>query len=142
MTHHTCKGRFLPLGRGIALGALLALAGSAYAQTDILSVTANSNLTSITIKGTGLQPPSGKPTVSLGTYTLAVGSNFNNVQIVAALPANLKPGTYNLEVTANGTANFDVTIGSDGPAGPAGPCGPAGPVAPAGPCALHAITRE
>jgi trimeric autotransporter adhesin len=95
----------------IALGTLLALASSAYAQTDILSAATNSNLTSITIRGTGLQPPSGKPTVSLGAYTLAVGSNFTNVQIVADLPANLKPGTYNLEVTANGAANFDVTIG-------------------------------
>jgi hypothetical protein len=36
---------------------------------------------------------------------LPVGSNFSNVQIIAPLPANLKPGTYNLEVTANGAAN-------------------------------------
>jgi trimeric autotransporter adhesin len=107
----TKRNSFSPRGGMIALGALLALAGSAYAQTDILSAAANSNLTAITIRGTGLQPPSGKPTVSLGSYTLAVASNFTNVQIVADLPANLKPGTYNLEVTANGAANFDVTIG-------------------------------
>jgi len=133
MTRNTYKGRLFPLGRGFALCALLALAGTAYAQTDILSVTPNSNLTSITIKGTGLQPPSGKPTVSLGSYSLIVGSSFTNVQIVAALPASLKPGSYNLEVTANGTANFYVTIGSDGPAGPAGPAGSTGPAGPAGP---------
>ena len=54
MTHQTCR-RFFPLGRGIALCALLALAGAAYAQTDILSAAANSTLTTITIKGTGLQ---------------------------------------------------------------------------------------
>ncbi len=133
MTHHTCKGRLMPLGRCIALCALLALAGAAYAQTDILSASANSTLTYITIKGTGLQPPTGKPTVSLGIYSLTVGSNFTNVQIVAALPANLKPGTYNLEVTANGAANFDVTIGGEGPTGPVGSTGPAGPAGPAGP---------
>ena len=112
--------------------ALLALAGTAYAQTDILSAAANSTLTSITIKGTGLQPASGKPTVSLGSLMLYVGSNFSNVQIVADLPGNLKPGTYNLEVTANGATNFDVTIGGGGPAGPAGPAGAAGPAGPQG----------
>jgi hypothetical protein len=122
----TKRNSFFPLGGTIALGAMLALAGSAHAQTDILSATASSNLTSITIKGTGLLPPTGKPTVSLGSYALAVGSNFTNVQIVAALPASLKAGTYNLEVSANGVANFDVTIGSEGPAGPAGPAGPQG----------------
>ena len=121
MTKRDC---FFPLSRGIALGALLTLASAAYAQPDILSVTANSSLTSITIKGTGLQPAAGKPTVSLGTYMLTVGS-FSNVQIVAALPANLKTGSYNLEVTASGTANFDVTIGGEGAVGPAGPTGPA-----------------
>src|SRR5580658_2202777 len=114
-----------PLGGAIALCAL-ALVGTANAQTDILSATVSSNLTSITIKGTGLQPASGKPTVSLGSYSLGVANNFTNVEIVAALPADLKPGTYNLEVTANGTANFDVAIGSDGPAGPAGPQGAPG----------------
>jgi IPT/TIG domain len=124
---------FFSLVRGIALCALPALAGTAYAQTDILSAAADANLTSITIKGTGLQPPSGKPTVSLGSYMVPVGSNFSNVQIIAALPPNLKPGTYNLEVTANGTANLDVTIGAGGPAGPAGPAGAAGPAGPAGP---------
>jgi|SRR5580658_656079 hypothetical protein len=120
-----------PLGGAIALCAL-ALVGTANAQTDILSATVSSNLTSITIKGTGLQPASGKPTVSLGSYSLGVANNFTNVEIVAALPADLKPGTYNLEVTANGTANFDVAIGSDGPAGPVGPAGPAGPAGPQG----------
>jgi hypothetical protein len=66
MTHQICKRRLFPLGRGIALCALLALAGAAYAQTSILNATANSNLTAITIKGTGLQPVSGSPLVSLG----------------------------------------------------------------------------
>ena len=50
----TKRNSFFPLGGTIALGAMLALAGSAHAQTDILSATASSNLTSITIKGTGL----------------------------------------------------------------------------------------
>jgi len=98
MTHQTCRRHSFPLGGGIALCALLSLCGAAYAQTDILSAAANSSLTTITIKGTGLQPTSGKPTVSLGSYTLSIG-NFNNVQIIAALPPNLKSGTYNLEVT-------------------------------------------
>jgi hypothetical protein len=128
MTKRDC---FSPLGRGIALGALLTLASAAYAQPDILSAAANSTLTSITIKGTGLQPVTGKPTVSLGSFMLAVGS-FSNVQIIAALPANLKTGSYNLEVTAGGTANFDVTLGVEGAAGPAGPAGAAGPAGPAG----------
>src|SRR5579863_10033823 len=79
----------------------------------------------------GLQPPSGKPTVPLGSYTLAIAS-FNNVQITAALPASVKPGSYNLEVTANGTANFDVSIGGEGPAGPAGPIGATGATGPQG----------
>ena len=121
-----------PLGTGIALYALFALAGTAYAQTDILSAAASSDLNYITIKGAGLQPATGKPSVSLGSYSLTVG-NFNNVQITAALPASLKPGTYNLEVTANGTANFDLTIGASGAAGPQGPAGPAGPQGPPGP---------
>ena len=57
--HHDETKQFFSLGKGIALGALLALAGSAYAQPDILSVAADSSLTSITIRGTGLQPTSG-----------------------------------------------------------------------------------
>jgi hypothetical protein len=119
----------LTLGGAIALGALLALAGTAHAQTAISGAAAGSDLHFITIKGTGLQPPSGNPTVSLESYSLTVGS-FTNVQITAALPANLKPGTYNLAVAANGTANFDVTIGAAGPVGPAGPAGPQGPPGP------------
>ncbi len=138
MTHHTCKGRFFPLGPGIALCALLALASAAYAQTDILSAAANSNLTSITINGRALQPASGTPLVSLGGQRLAVAS-FSSTQISAALPAGLAPGSYDLSVTARGSANFDLTIGGQGPAGPAGPQGPTGPQGapgPAGPIAL------
>ena len=51
MTHQTCKRHFLPLGRGIALCALLTLTGAAYAQTDIVSAAANSSVASETIFG-------------------------------------------------------------------------------------------
>ncbi len=119
------------LAKGVMFCALLALAGVAQAQTDILGAAADPTLTGITIKGTGLQPPTGKPTVSLGSYPLAVIS-FTNVQITAALPANLKPGTYTLEVTANGAEEYEMTIGAAGPAGPAGAAGPQGPQGPSG----------
>jgi hypothetical protein len=62
------------------------------------------------------------PHFSLGSYPLPVVS-FTNVQITAALPANLKPGIYTLEVTANGAEDYEMTIGATGPAGPAGPAG-------------------
>jgi|HubBroStandDraft_1064217.scaffolds.fasta_scaffold12881_3 hypothetical protein len=137
----TTRNVHFPLGGAIALCALSAIAGAAHAQTSILSATANSSLTSITIKGAGLQPVSGPPLVSLGVHMLSV-VNFSNAQIVATLPASLAPGTYDLAVTAKGAANFDVTIevaGATGPAGPAGPTGPqgspgaAGPAGPTGP---------
>jgi IPT/TIG domain-containing protein len=141
MTHQTCKRHFLPLGRGIALCALLTLTGAAYAQTDIVSAAANSNLTSITINGRALQPSSGPPVVSLGGQRLTVAT-FSSTQITAALPARLAPGSYDLAVTAKGAANFDLTIGVSGAPGPAGPAGPQGPTGapgapgPAGPIAL------
>ncbi len=126
----TKQSRFFPLVRGIALCGLLALVATAYAQTDIVSASANSNLTSITITGRALQPISGSPIVSLGGVRLSVVS-FTNTQINAALPAGMAPGSYDLAVTARGAANFDVTIGTGLP-GPAGPAGAAGPVGPAG----------
>ena len=52
------KAALPALGGGVVLCALLALAGAAYAQTDIVSASANSNLTSITITGRALQPAS------------------------------------------------------------------------------------
>jgi hypothetical protein len=110
MTHQIGKGRLVPLGRGIALCALLTLGGAAYAQTVVLSAAANSNLTGITINGRALQPVSGSPQVSLGSHVLSVVS-FNNTQISASLPPGLKPGSYDLAVTAIGAANFDLTIG-------------------------------
>jgi len=131
MTHYTCKGRLLPLGRGIALCALLALAGAAHAQTAIVSAAANSNLTAITITGRALEPVSGPPLVSLGGQRLTVVS-FSNTQISASLPAGLTAGSYDLSVTARGSANFDLTIGVSGSPGPPGPAGPAGPAGPQG----------
>ena len=127
MTHQIRKLLTSPLGRGIALCALLALAGTAFAQTDIVSASADSTLTSITIAGRALQPVSGPPAVWLGGQRLSV-LNFSSTQISAALPPGLAPGSYDLAVTAKGAANFDVTIGtgSVGPTGPAGPAGPAG----------------
>jgi hypothetical protein len=126
----TKRNGFFPLGRVIALCALLALAGAASAQTVVLGAAANSSLTAITINGRALQPVSGPPLVSLGSHVLAVVS-YNSTQISASLPAGLKPGTYDLAVAAMGAANFDVTIGIGTP-GPAGPGGPAGPAGPAG----------
>jgi hypothetical protein len=138
MTHHKCKRHLLPLGTGIALCALFALGGAANAQTAILSAAANSTLTSIAITGRALQPSSGTPVVSLAGQRLSVVS-FSSTQISAALPAGLAAGTYDLSVTAKGSANFDLTIGGEGPVGPAGPqgaTGPQGPQGPAGPIAL------
>jgi hypothetical protein len=135
MTYQTCKGNLFAWGRGIALCTLLALAGAAQAQTYILSATANSGLTSVTIAGRSLEPASGPPLVSLVGQKLTV-TNFSSTQIIAGLPSGLAPGNYALLVTGKSEANFDLTIGaagSPGPAGPAGPVGPAGPAGPVGP---------
>ena len=132
MTNHASKRSICALRSGLAFCALLALAGSASAQTTILSAGASSNLSVITINGKGLQPASGPPLVLLGSFALPIATS-SSVKIVADLPAGLKAGTYNLAVTGfTGTANFDVTIGAAGPSGPAGPAGPSGPQGPPG----------
>jgi hypothetical protein len=69
--------------------------------------------------------------VSLGGNALFV-VNYSSVQIHAALPAGLKPGSYDLEVTAKTTATFDVTLGTAGPVGPVGPAGATGPAGSTG----------
>lgn len=101
----TKQNGFSPLGGGVVPCALLALAGAAHAQTSILSATTNSNFTAIAIKGTGLQPVSGPPLVSLGSHMLSV-VNFSSTQITASQPAGLTPGSYDLAVTAKGAAKL------------------------------------
>jgi hypothetical protein len=119
------KQSYLPLSAAIGFTVLAALAGTAHAQTDILSAVPNSKLTSIAIRGRGLLPASGPPLVSLGNRVLSV-LGFDSIEIDAALPPGLTPGSYDLAVTANGAANFVVTIGAAGPVGPVGPQGPPG----------------
>jgi len=134
----TKRSSLFPLGRGIALSALLILTRTAYAQQPaattapvIYSAAMDLANNQITITGRNFTPP----TVYLENVLLfVVASNTQN--IVADLPAGLGSGSFRLAVTnGTGTGVFDVTnpIGPVGPAGPQGPLGPAGPMGSAGP---------
>ncbi|HEX7070167.1 MAG TPA: hypothetical protein VF190_05155, partial [Rhodothermales bacterium] len=73
----------------------------------------------------------------LGTIPLTVDSQTDTV-VVASLPANVLPGSYQLAATTGGGSirydEFDgVTIGAVGPPGPSGEPGPQGDPGPQGP---------
>lgn len=83
----------------------------------------------LTLNGTSFSPTGVAPTVTFNGLKLPALKSFTNTQVVAALPAGTKPGTYRVQITnsAGDSYNFDVTDGAVGPKGPAGPQGPVGP---------------
>ena len=87
-----------------------------------VSSTINYGLNQITISGSNLQPRSTPPTVLFNGAVLTLVS-FSPTHIVATLPANLQPGSYQLRVP---NAELDVTYGAAGPQGIPGMPGPAG----------------
>ena len=80
-------------------------------------------------------PGTAAPQVTLGGLELVVVS-FGPSELLAELPPDLPPGSYEL-VVSRGHGNkrsdaFDVTLGAVGPAGPEGPRGPQGIEGPPG----------
>jgi hypothetical protein len=114
---------------------LLSLPSFATSPPVIISSSISSDLTTITINGSGFVQGGTTPTVVLGTDTLTVVTS-SNTQIVASLPTNEPAGSYLLSVTENGggskTTAFGVTVGVVGPQGPQGPQGVIGPAGPQG----------
>src|SRR4051794_26287052 len=88
----------------------------------------SSNPKTLTI--TGLNFGRATHVVGLNGLTLSLAS-FTDSVVVAFLPDNIAPGSYDLVVgdkgDGNNVAEFDATIGATGPQGAAGPAGPAGP---------------
>lgn len=80
------------------------------------------------------------PTVTLDSVPLSIAT-YTDTRVVALIPATVAAGTYRLSLTNNSlygltnvrTGTIDVTLGAEGPAGPQGPVGPQGPAGPAGP---------
>ncbi len=76
-----------------------------------------------------------QPTLKLAGEPLALLVK-TDVQLIAALPAGIQPGTYRLTLQKGRGSDVldsvDVTIGGVGPAGPEGPQGQQGPAGPAG----------
>ncbi len=93
------------------------------------SGTINYGSNQITLTGSSFEPAkAGAPTLLFNGSALTVTS-YSDKQVVATLPQNVLPGTFNLSVT-NSSGNsvvFDMTYGPVGPQGPMGPAGPAGP---------------
>jgi hypothetical protein len=80
-----------------------------------------------------------KPIVRLGDEQLVLLS-WNPGEVVAQLPMEIAPGSYNLTLFStfhryhkNLEASLSVTIGAEGPPGEPGPQGPMGLTGPAGP---------
>jgi type VI secretion system Hcp family effector len=100
----------------------------------ITSVVADQNLERLTIRGSHLAS-NAAPRVTLAGLELVVVS-FGPSEVLAELPLDLPPGSYEL-VVSRGRENkrsdaFDVTLGAVGPAGPEGPPGPQGIEGPPG----------
>ncbi len=121
---------------GLMLGLLFCASGFSAVAPTIVSASANSSLTQLTVNGSGFSPNNTTPTVVLGGITLSIVS-ASDTTVVAALPANEPSGSYALSVTETSTGSktttFGVTIGAVGPQGPVGPQGNTGPTGPQGP---------
>jgi type VI secretion system Hcp family effector len=129
------------LAAALALGmaSVLAPAAAAHERVDprklqVTSAAADPAAEWLTIRGRNFG--GGVPRVTLGGEPLEV-VRHSPFEILAALPADLEPGSYRLVVwRAPGEGrsdSFDVTIGAVGPQGPVGPAGPPGPEGPQGP---------
>jgi hypothetical protein len=111
---------------------LLAIAASTVPVVQSGNINYLTNV--ITLTGSNFEPAKTKPTVLFDGSALTL-SSFSNTQIVAALPAGLAPGTFDLTVTnsSGNSVDFNMTYGAIGPQGPAGAAGPTGAQGPAGP---------
>lgn len=155
MTNRLFKQRIVLLFAGLALAAGSAQRLSAkdgkppiIQKVTFTFTSGNPVPTEMDIFGTGFG--TGKPFVSLDGFTQAV-TLFTDTRVTVSPVNVVDAGSYRLTLTrtpsseGNGTAVFDVTIGTVGPqgsqgpqgamgpAGPPGLMGPAGPAGPAGP---------
>jgi type VI secretion system Hcp family effector len=100
----------------------------------ITSAVPDPNQELLTIRGSHLAWGSA-PEVSLGGVELLVVS-FSPSEVLAELPPDLSPGSYELVLSRGHGAKerdtLDVTIGAVGPPGPEGPRGPQGVEGPPG----------
>lgn len=133
------KSKFKILCFGAALsGAVLPAFAQGVGNTPqatILSTSANTTTSPGTLTITGQNFGTAAPSITLQGTALQVAS-FTDTVLVALLPNNLAPGSYQLEVITqarkNNIADFDATIGAAGPQGPIGPQGIPGAQGPAG----------
>jgi hypothetical protein len=102
----------------------------------INSATVNYSTNVLTVTGQNFTAAGPTVTATLNAIPLSLLS-ASNTQLVANLPAGLRPGTYRLTVTnsasPNQPGNADLTIGAVGPIGPQGPPGPQGAQGALGP---------
>jgi hypothetical protein len=112
-------------------------------QATILSTTSNTTTSPGTLTITGQNFGDAVPSIALDGTALQVAS-FTDTVLVAFLPNNLAPGSYQLEVTTqakkNNIAEFDATIGAAGPQGPTGAQGVQGPTGAAGAAGVQGPT--
>ena len=127
----------------LAFGAVASVSKTPVVNSGIINYGSNQ----ITLTGSSFEPAkAGAPILRFNGSALTVTS-YSDTQVVATLPQNVPPGTFNLSVT-NSSGNsvvFDMTYGPVGPQGPMGPAGspgpqglmgnpgPQGPAGPAGP---------
>jgi hypothetical protein len=116
----------------------VAFADELDAKPVVFAVVADSavNPAQLTISGKNLARANAKPSVTLDDLPVSV-SSFSRTDVVASVPAGLKPGSYLLTLEPGGrderVAKFDVALGAIGPKGDPGAPGPAGATGPTGP---------
>jgi len=131
------KSLFVALALGaLSLSSAAAGYGDEVPKPEIVAALpdSSSNPSKLTIVGRHFGDVA--PLVSLDAMLLTVTSS-TSTEVIVALPAALKPGSYLLTVGPRrrgaGVARFDVTLGAAGAKGDPGIPGPTGPMGPAGP---------
>ena len=107
---------------------------------EITEVTVDESVNQVQIKGTNFENGNTLEFWLGGEMLTILSQELEPTccTVIAALPANLEPGSYQLVTTTGGGSvrynDFDgVTIGAEGPVGPEGPQGDIGPIGPQGP---------
>ena len=127
------------LSSAAAISLLFGFQAFAVAPLEITDVTVDESENQIQIKGLNFDNGNSLEFWLGGELLTIVSREFepNCCTVIAELPANIEPGSYQLVATTGGGAvrynDFDgVTIGAEGPVGPQGPQGDIGPIGPQG----------
>ncbi len=133
------RPRLVTLMVVLLLAAALPLAAQTPTFTNAtINYSVSPNL--LTITGNFFSKSGGAPTVVVNGQTLTLVS-WTNTTIVAKLPLNLNPGTYELTVTNSqlNSAVLDLAYGAIGPQGPMGLQGVMGPQGTQGPQGIQGL---